>query len=90
MVAGLGGDEELATKMLPKDFLPGCRRMTPGLDYLQALKKPNVTLHQCSIKRISEHTIHGEDGSAEDVDLIFCATGFDTSFIPPWSREQHY
>lgn len=84
MAAGLGGDEELAAKMLPTDYLPGCRRFTPGIDYLRALKQPNVTLHQCNISHINEHTIHGEDGSAEDVDLIICATGFDTSFIPPW------
>ena len=85
MTASLGGDEERAAKMLPKTYLPGCRRLTPGLEYMQALQKPNVILHHCPIKRISEHAVHGEDGSAEDVDLIVCATGFDSSFIPPWS-----
>ena len=84
MVSGFGGDEELANKMTPKDYLPGCRRLTPGRDYLKALQQPNVTLRQCSIKRIDEHRIYGEDGSVEEVDLIVCATGFDSSAIPPW------
>jgi cation diffusion facilitator CzcD-associated flavoprotein CzcO len=30
-----------------------------------------------------------EDDSAEDVDLIVCVTGFDTSFIPAWSSVGH-
>ena len=83
MIAGFGGNEELANRMMPKDYLPGCCRLAGGRDYLNALQQSNVTLHHCSVKRIGEHTIYGEDGSVEDVDLIVCATGFDTSFIPP-------
>ena len=76
--------EKLATKpeivvsLMPK-FPPGCRRLTPGPGYLEALVKPNVNFISESIKKITGEGIETVDGTLRKVDLIICATGFDTS-----------
>ena len=58
---------------------PGCRRLTPGPGYLEALVEDNVHFVPTKIKRITEKGIETADGIEREVDLIICATGFDTS-----------
>ncbi|KZT22659.1 FAD/NAD-binding domain-containing protein [Neolentinus lepideus HHB14362 ss-1] len=68
------------TKYLIPEFGVGCRRLTPGPGYLEALCEDNVTFETTHIKRITEKGIELVDGKRYDLDVIVCATGFDTSF----------
>ncbi|KAK4105331.1 FAD/NAD(P)-binding domain-containing protein [Parathielavia hyrcaniae] len=81
MTLMLGGDQELCKALIP-DFPLGCRRMTPGHGYLQALTKPNVEVRRSDIKRVVPEGIELASGEVLKVDAIVCATGFDTSFCP--------
>lgn len=68
-------------------FAPGCRRLTPGRGYLEALVAPNVEV-------VSKETIASvtEDGQGvvlapsgrvvQGLDALVCATGFRTSAPP--------
>lgn len=77
-------DREVVAKMLSLDFRPGCRRLTPGDGYLEAFAEPNATLTFDPIERITETGIKTKGGEEEEFDMIVCATGFDTSFVPSW------
>ncbi|KAJ9610031.1 hypothetical protein H2200_006361 [Cladophialophora chaetospira] len=77
------GHEELKSKLIP-DWAPGCRRITPGDGYLETLVQPNVECVFGEIERLSESAVEMADGSHHDLDILACATGFDTSFIPPF------
>ncbi|KAL8279962.1 hypothetical protein RQP46_007543 [Phenoliferia psychrophenolica] len=58
----------------------GCRRITPGIGYLESLVKDNV---ECIFGGISHFTATGivdEKGVERPYDVIICATGFDVSF----------
>lgn len=77
----LGHDERLKSTMVPQ-FGLGCRRMTPGSGYLQSLTKPNVEVVNQSATQVTEEGIVDENGIEHKVDVIICATGFDTSFAP--------
>lgn len=69
--------------LLPS-FSPGCRRLTPGPGYLEALTQPNVAFVTSPITRISEDAIHTADGATHTIDALVCATGFHTSAPPPF------
>lgn len=77
-------DPSIALKMKP-DFSPGCRRLTPCDGYLESFANPNT--HMCweAIDCITEKGIKTVDRKEEEFDLIVCATGFDTSFVPRWT-----
>lgn len=77
----LGYDDELCEKLIP-DFHLGCRRVTPGYNYLETLVKPNVDVVTSPIKEVSGKGLHTEDGNFYDVDIIITATGYDTTFVP--------
>lgn len=73
-------DPELRKRLIPEwDF--GCRRMTPGVGYLDALQKDNV---QVIVGEIDEITPSGcvANGNHHELDVIICATGFNVSFKP--------
>lgn len=73
---------ELAAKIIP-DFAAGCRRLSPGDGYLEALQESNVTPEFSPIIKITENGILTEKGE-EKFDMIVCATGFDTTWTPQW------
>lgn len=79
----LGHDPELCAKLIP-DYRIGCRRLSPGEDYLEAIQRPNVKTEFSEIKEVTAAGITTLD-SKHDFDIIVCATGFDTSFVPPWA-----
>jgi cation diffusion facilitator CzcD-associated flavoprotein CzcO len=56
---------------------PGCRRLTPGPGYLEALVEDNVNFISTKIKRFTPDGIETMDGKERKVDLVICATGFD-------------
>ncbi|KAF9891223.1 hypothetical protein FE257_004787 [Aspergillus nanangensis] len=61
-------------------FPPGCRRLTPGPGYLEALVEDNVEFIGTGIKGVSPTGILDLNGDFHEVDAIICATGFDYSF----------
>ncbi|KAK4864375.1 hypothetical protein LT330_009902 [Penicillium expansum] len=77
-------DPEILLNMLSHEFRPGCRRLTPGDGYLEAFSNDNATLTFDPIERITEQGIRTVTGDEEQFDVIVCATGFDTTFIPSW------
>lgn len=76
-------DPSIRLKVIP-DFKPGCRRLTPGDGYLESFSNENTTMCWEPIERITEKGIKTSDGKEEEFDLIVCATGFNTSFLPRW------
>src|ERR1700744_6469730 len=70
---------EIAQHLIP-EFPPLCKRLTPGPGYLEALVADNVHVIPTKIERIDETGILTTDGRHRPVDVIVCATGFDTSF----------
>ncbi|KAM6479934.1 FAD/NAD(P)-binding domain-containing protein [Trichoderma sp. SZMC 28011] len=77
----LGGKKELASMMIPS-FAVGCRRMTPGFGYLEALASDNATVRSDPISCITPSGIKMADGTEFALDAIICATGFDNSYRP--------
>lgn len=71
----------LKARMIP-NFALGCRRMTPGSGYLQSLTKENVQVVNESVMRLTQTGVVDESGVEHEVDVVICATGFDTSFTP--------
>ncbi|XP_014550140.1 hypothetical protein COCVIDRAFT_43224 [Bipolaris victoriae FI3] len=81
MVKRLKSNSELTDKLIPK-WPVGCRRLTPGDGYLEALIEPNVECHFKEIKAINETGLITADGLHQEVDVIICATGFDIAWTP--------
>ncbi|KAH7072085.1 hypothetical protein BKA63DRAFT_605008 [Paraphoma chrysanthemicola] len=77
----LKNDPVLVEKMIPK-FEVGCRRVTPGRGYLEALTQPNARIVTSGIQKIVANGLISNDGELHEVDAIVAATGFQTSFVP--------
>ncbi|EAT77845.1 hypothetical protein SNOG_14653 [Parastagonospora nodorum SN15] len=65
---------ELISKLIP-DF-------APGTDYLECLGKDNVTVVYGEITNITTDSCITSDGKKTPLDVLICATGFDTTFKP--------
>ncbi|KAJ3538381.1 hypothetical protein NM208_g5929 [Fusarium decemcellulare] len=79
----LGNDSELVKHLVPS-FNVGCRRLTPGDGYLEALQEKNVRCIWSPVTEVTERGILTSEGE-EEYDLIVTATGFDVSFRPSWN-----
>ncbi|KAI0121194.1 hypothetical protein BJ170DRAFT_149643 [Xylariales sp. AK1849] len=75
------GNEYLESKLIP-DWSVGCRRLSPGVDYLESLTKDNVEVVYGEINEITGNGCLCDDGKEYPVDVLICATGFDTTFKP--------
>ncbi|KAI9657476.1 MAG: hypothetical protein M1821_003158 [Bathelium mastoideum] len=64
------------------NFGVGCRRITPGDPYQEAIQQANVDVHFTEAARITPTGVVGGDGVEREVDTIVCATGFDVSYRP--------
>ncbi|KIW81124.1 hypothetical protein Z517_04147 [Fonsecaea pedrosoi CBS 271.37] len=83
MTGRLKGHEKLAEALIPKTFPVGCKRPTPGNGYLEALIEENVQVYcQGGLSQITPKGFIDPDGVEQEVDVIICATGFDTSWVP--------
>jgi hypothetical protein len=71
----------LEERLVP-DWKVGCRRLTPGVGYLEALGKENVEVVYGEINEITEKGCRCDNGQEYPVDVLICATGFNTSFKP--------
>ncbi|ROV88967.1 hypothetical protein VMCG_10149 [Cytospora schulzeri] len=74
---------EFRDRMIPK-YHAGCRRITPGDNYLEALQATNSRLCWDHIERFTEKGIRTVTGEEEEFDMIVCATGFDSTWLPQW------
>lgn len=72
---------ELASVLIPS-WSPGCRRLTPGVNYLETLGKSNVKVELGEIQRVTANGCVGPDGKEHNFDVLICATGFNVSFRP--------
>lgn len=61
MKARLSGSDELAEEIIP-EFSVGCRRLTPGPGYLEALTADNVRYIRDHIAELTETGIRTVDG----------------------------
>lgn len=75
------GHEELKKRIIPT-WAPGCRRISPGDGYLEALVQPNVENVFSGIKKVTKEGILTEDGVEHKFDILVCATGFQVAFRP--------
>lgn len=78
------GHEDLKKRLIPT-WSPGCRRITPGDGYLEALIQPNVTTVHEEIEKIVPEGLLDATGKVHAVDVIACATGFNIAFAPPFT-----
>ncbi|KKA26713.1 hypothetical protein TD95_004739 [Thielaviopsis punctulata] len=81
MTSVLGGREELCKALIPQ-FPLSCKRLTPAPGYLESFHKPTVKLVTQKIVAVEEKGLRMADGELVEVDVIVCATGFETSFRP--------
>lgn len=77
----LAKNPDLLDQIVPP-FPPGCRRLTPGPGYLEALTDDKVDMIKTEITAIDSDGIRTADRVHRPVDVIVCATGFDTTFKP--------
>jgi cation diffusion facilitator CzcD-associated flavoprotein CzcO len=82
MIQLLRDSPHLIDKLIP-DFPVGCRRITPGVGYLESFSKPNVrVITDARIDQVDGGGLLLSTGEHIEVDAIICATGFDVSFSP--------
>lgn len=78
--------EKLNNQFLEEKLIPswsvGCRRLTPGVNYLESLTKPNVEVVYGEINSVTEKGCLCDNGQEYPLDVLICATGFDTTFKP--------
>ncbi|KAL4898718.1 hypothetical protein BDV59DRAFT_197596 [Aspergillus ambiguus] len=72
---------ELLDELTPS-FPPICRRLTPGPGYLEALTDDKVDVITSEIVKVDADGIVTADGKHRPIDVLVCATGFDTTFTP--------
>ena len=73
-------NETLEQLVIPKWGI-GCRRLTPGVNYLETLVSEKVGVVHGDIQQITERGCVCDD-IEYPVDVLICATGFDTSYRP--------
>jgi cation diffusion facilitator CzcD-associated flavoprotein CzcO len=74
MKAKLSKKPELFEKLMPK-LTVGCRRRSPGHEYLEALVEDNSIVKTELISDVNEKGIVIEDGSLIELDAIIYAIG---------------
>lgn len=75
------GNVELKKFIIPT-WSPGCRRISPGDGYLEALVQPNVEPVFSDITKIVGEGLVTADGKLYKADILVCATGFNVAFKP--------
>lgn len=79
----LASKPEIAGFLIPS-FSIGCRRATPGPGYLEALCESNVDFVTDGIAGVTSSGVRLESGRELALDVLVCATGFQTSKAPPF------
>ncbi|EIW74531.1 FAD/NAD(P)-binding domain-containing protein [Coniophora puteana RWD-64-598 SS2] len=73
----------IADHIIPS-FPIACRRLTPGNGYLESLCEDNVEFIPKEIKRVTPKGIETADGQLYELDVLICATGYDTNYQYPF------
>jgi cation diffusion facilitator CzcD-associated flavoprotein CzcO/acetyl esterase/lipase len=73
-------DAALRAKLQPPYPL-GCKRIIYSNDFYPALARPNVALATEAIVRATPRGLVTADGNEHPLDLLVCATGFDTTHL---------
>lgn len=81
MKKSLAKKPDLAATLIPS-FGVGCRRLTPGVGYLEALTEDNVDVITQDITNVTADSLVAADGKERKVDAIICATVRTRSEIP--------
>jgi cation diffusion facilitator CzcD-associated flavoprotein CzcO len=89
MKTRLGHKAEEYLPFIKPDFSPGCRRLTPGPGYLEALIEDNVSFIPTRISHFTTTSIVTIDGIERKADAVLCATGADTSTAPQFPLIAH-
>ncbi|KAJ1329041.1 hydroxyversicolorone monooxygenase [Microdochium nivale] len=77
----------IAQNIIPA-YPVGCRRITPGAGFLEALMQDNVEAIWGDIDHVTETGIqHRHNDLHHEFDAIICATGFDYSHVPSFALE---
>lgn len=82
METKLASKPELIGHLIPSNFGVGCRRPTPGNGFLEALCEDKTTVITRELEGVTESGFTTAEGVHHDVDVVICATGFDTTFRP--------
>jgi cation diffusion facilitator CzcD-associated flavoprotein CzcO len=69
---------------LTPSFAVGCRRLTPGPGYLEALVEDNIDFISDKIDSVTAKNVVLATGREVELDALVCATGFNTSAPPPF------
>ncbi|KAK6375892.1 hypothetical protein LTS17_007714 [Exophiala oligosperma] len=69
-------------KFILNDTPEAAQAKEPGNGFLEALIKPNVKVFTQRLQKITPKGFVNDDEVEHEVDVIICATGFDTSWIP--------
>ncbi|KAG5753025.1 hypothetical protein H9Q69_009918 [Fusarium xylarioides] len=64
------------------EFVPGCRRITLGDPFINAVQEPNVEVVFKGVAKLTEDGVVDTDGFERKVDAVVCATGFNVDLIP--------
>lgn len=75
------GFETLKERFIP-EWSPGCRRLTPGEGYLEALRLDHVQPIFDEIVKVTSNGVLTKAGIEHEADIIACATGFEIQFLP--------
>lgn len=70
-------DEALSQRLIPPWSL-GCKRLTPGVGYLEALKDAKTEIEYDSLVRVTKTGAVSGSGREFECDVLILATGFDT------------
>jgi cation diffusion facilitator CzcD-associated flavoprotein CzcO/acetyl esterase/lipase len=73
-------DPTLRAQLTP-NYPLGCKRIIYSNDFFPALGQPHVELVTTPIARFTETGIVTTDGREREIDLLVCATGFDTQHL---------
>jgi len=68
-------DPMLEEQLIPK-WAVGCRRLTPGVGYIEALKDEKTKVVYGEISRVSSNGCIMEDGEEYPVDVLVCAVRY--------------
>lgn len=73
-------DAALRAQLVP-GYPLGCKRIIYSNDFYPALGRPNVELVTSGIEAITPNGIVTQDGQRREIDVLVCATGFDTAHM---------
>jgi cation diffusion facilitator CzcD-associated flavoprotein CzcO len=73
-------DPVLRERLKPAHPL-GCKRIIYSNDFYAALSRPNVELVTTGIHHMSAHGVVDDAGVERAIDVLVCATGFDTTHL---------